>query len=140
METLIISLLVWLGTHSDFVLPKNIAELPKIEYKTEKELRTIVYGEVKFSNTRLEGAFDKETNTIYLTQRFNLKNLRDQLVLAHELVHFLQAYNKKIPPCRGFAEKEALELSYRWYISAGGKKDPEYEMLIVVSEMSCYPT
>ena len=122
MEALMLSLLVWLGAHTDFNLPKDKSELPKIEYKTAEAMKIIVYGVIGSTiHKEVRASYDK--NTLYLPKDFNPKDLEDQRTMLHELVHFLQDYNKRKYACRNIAEIEAYKITTTWSKQNGIKDD-----------------
>ncbi|MEK7567196.1 MAG: DUF6647 family protein [Patescibacteria group bacterium] len=134
METLIISLLVWIGMNSDFNLPKDRSELPKIEYKTAEAMKIIVYGTVG-STIHKEVRASYDENTLYLLKDFNPKDLRDRRTMLHELVHFLQDYNKRKYECRNVAEIEAYRIATRWGQKHGIEDD--YAAIWMLSPRGC---
>lgn len=124
MDALMLSLLIWLGMNSDFNLPKNKNALPRIEYKTADTMKVIVYGAIGPSIPKeVKASYDDRKNILYLLNGFNPKDLSEQRTMLHELVHFLQFYNKRKYKCRNVAEVEAFRLATKWGQEQGIKDD-----------------
>ncbi|OGZ29762.1 MAG: hypothetical protein A2931_00480 [Candidatus Niyogibacteria bacterium RIFCSPLOWO2_01_FULL_45_48] len=135
MEALILSLLVWLGMRTDFNLPKDKSELPKIEYRTAEAMKIIVYGVIGSTiHKEVRASYDK--NTLYLPKDFNPKDLKDQRTMLHELVHFLQDYNKRKYECRNVAEIEAYTIATRWGQEYGIEDD--YAAIWIFGPRGCF--
>lgn len=137
MEALILSLLVWIGMNTDFNLPKDKSELPKVEHKTAKELKVMAFGEkIDVGLKPVEAVYDRELKTMYLKKGFDASDKLQQMFLVHELVHFLQAFNKKEFGCKELEEREAIKIANAWY-RAQGLRNNAYEYLEIFVAMPC---
>jgi len=118
VTSLILSLLVWLGTNTDYDI--DVA-LPNI-VMTEPYNLCSVYGIDDMGRckaSRLMGFYDKNT-TIYLRTSFDQSDLEDKSRLIHELAHYVQWSNgRHHTECLGLLELEAYELQDQWRIEHG---------------------
>ncbi|MEZ5657027.1 MAG: hypothetical protein R3E83_00370 [Burkholderiaceae bacterium] len=142
MEALLLSLLVWIGTHS--TLNVEGVELPKVIEMTPTEITREMYRHSGLTaktpevNERVIALYDPtaaDTGTIYvlaaqLAPRAGkyadkLANPYFQERLLHELVHHVQYRTGEIErlPCRAAAEGEAYRLAGR-FIRERGLPDP----------------
>ena len=116
MEQLMLGLLMWLGAHSNYSIPDY---LPAVEYKTGEELWNIRYGNVPKEEglDKILGLFHSKRGkygTVYLNKNFDPSKKEHQMILLHELVHFLQFSNKAKFACESAKEPEAYDLTKLW--------------------------
>lgn len=137
MEALMIGLLVWLGTNTDYELPKHKSELPKVAYSSQRDMQEAVFGKHGPGMARKVRAFyDPKANIIWVLRGFDPGDPTDKRSMVHELVHYLQKLNGMVYPCLQAVEPEAFRLSMKWYRQQG-LRDPEYELWTIISNGAC---
>jgi hypothetical protein len=127
--------MTWISLQTPYALPVTTPNLSFTEpsnicanYGIESKGRCEAAKLVGFYNTR---------RTIYLPLKFEQKNLRDQSRLLHELVHYVQWYNKEHKKtCLGKLEAEAYRIQDKWLASQSlpPASDP---FKLVLLEASC---
>jgi len=129
MIELIMSLMVWISVHTNYIIP----DPPSIVLNTKVELRDTIYGckELKTKNPTkwneicremdwqaksVVAVYNHDSKVIHLPIYFDLKKLSHQSILLHELVHHIQyanEYNKKVQ-CMEELEAQAYTLQEKW--------------------------
>jgi len=133
MTDLILSLMTWIGTQTGYALPNHA---PNIVI-TDRYNMCAQYGinnKGSCQASRLQGFYDKNV-TIYLRPSFDMQNLNDRSQLLHELVHYVQWYNKQQQhECLGQLEVEAYELQDEWRVESGlkARNDP-FKMIMLTA-------
>ncbi len=138
VTTLVMSLMIWISQATGWAVP----DAPKIEHKTQAQLVRIAYEcdlkiteENNFVCKSTDEMIDKEDailkplalydtikEIIYLPAKWNPDNIKDQSILLHELVHYMQWKNKIYPKqygCRAETEKEAYDLQEKFLAESG---------------------
>ena len=128
------TLLIWIAAHSSWEVPPTV---PQISYETSEfiEQATGTNGE---NHLGAVAAYDHRTNLILLNETFTPENVREQAVLMHELVHYLQdEYPYRVYKCRREWEKEAYELT-NLYLEQRGE-EPWANGLTIMFHSMCNP-
>lgn len=135
MDALILSMMVWLQSHTAY---DTRVELPNIAIVEVANLCQN-YGITQAGNCeamQLKG-FYNESHTIYLYGGFSDQDLADQSRLLHELVHYIQWHNgEHIDGCWGTLEAEAYRLQDQWRVQNNleAQADP---FKLVMLEAAC---
>ena len=110
----------------------SIPEPPKIEYvENDRKMFMLLHECDKQPDLAICKNYDPKTSTqvlalynyhiktILLYKDFSLSSIKDQSILLHELVHHMQYSEKYIyytMLCRGYTEKEALDIQEAWLL------------------------
>ena len=122
LDTKVKEIIAWLAEHSDYPARPSpgvrfIATMPASAYKDQ---------------SRVDGVYVAETREVFLLTSWQHDDEQHVMLLAHELVHFLQDESGQEPLCYRDAEIEAYELGFayaqehfggRWGWFPGGKED-----------------
>lgn len=123
METLFIALLSWIVANSTYAMPTT---LPKIEYRTEIEMRRMHLCEnvekcddATLPEIHVAALYDHKPRLMYLSEGFDPEDPRNKATLVHELTHHLQGLAGKFvkDACIGPLEREAYNIENRWLAS-----------------------
>ena len=103
MKELIISLMLWIGTNTDYGVDFPV---PRVERMG------IIMEEIIFPD--YEGFYDYKKNIIYIRRELDLKDPWTQGVLLHEVIHYLQDMNNAQFECTAEMEKDAWPLQKKY--------------------------
>lgn len=134
-ESLKVSLLRWIGEHSEYDVSRFIADPPEVAFC--KHGSTLIYeGKAIHFDDRLNGVYDQETKQICLAKPWSASRVRDRGILLHELVHHVQ-FESRTWICPKATEREAYRLQESWLLEKGYK--PDFNWLYVIMTSSCTP-
>ena len=96
------------------------------------------------ADCNIAGYFDHETNLIVISDTETEYMVEDhfyEVVLLHELVHFLQYYNGEYEraECKQALERDAFELQDQWIDEQGIDPEQKNDPLFVVFVTMCQP-
>lgn len=139
LTVLIFSLMTLASNHTGLPVPEREPIVKKV---SQEQLWYMLYNQEydPESTHQLFGAH--KNGIIYLTHKFNPKELRDTGILLHELVHYMQQRSEKSYACTGNREHEAYEVQFDYYRAAGVKDPLEYfnmNMLFYRLKTACHP-
>jgi len=104
MKEILTALMIWLGANTPF---NTNYDIPNILFVTQDQMEEMFYkGSNKMPNT-LHGLYDKESDTIILSDQWDRRKPWDMSVLLHEMIHYLQDQNKMKFNCVANMEKDA---------------------------------
>jgi|TARA_R110000744_G_scaffold122325_2_gene227305 hypothetical protein len=104
MKEILTALMIWLGANTPF---NTNYDIPNILFVTQDQMEQMFYkGSNKMPNT-LHGLYDKESDTIILSDQWDRRKPWDMSVLLHEMIHYLQDQNKMKFNCVANMEKDA---------------------------------
>jgi len=104
MKEILTALMIWLGANTPF---NTNHDIPNILFVTQDQMEEMFYkGDNKMPNT-LHGLYDKESDTIILSEKWDRRKPWDMGVLLHEMIHYLQDQNKMKFNCTAEMEKDA---------------------------------
>jgi len=104
MKEILTALMIWLGANTPF---NTNYDIPNILFVTQDQMEQMFYkGSNKMPNT-LHGLYDKESDTIILSDQWDRRKPWDMSVLLHEMIHYLQDQNKMKFNCLANMEKDA---------------------------------
>ena len=103
MKELIISLMLWIGSNTDY---NTDFPVPHVERMG------IIMEEIIFPN--YEGFYDYKKNIIYIRRGLDIKDSWTQGVLLHEVIHYLQDMNNAQFECTAEMEKDAWPLQKKY--------------------------
>ena len=122
-------------------------EYPEIIIATMQEICKSVYDPPR-EECDIAGYYNDETNTIYIRDtptKHMVEDRFDEVVLVHELVHFLQYHDGTydIVPCRKALEVHAFEVQDK-FVKAHGidpqqAPDPLFSLLVSQCEAGSHP-
>ena len=104
MKEIITALIIWLGANTPY---NTNFDLPTVIFLPQDQMEEMFYkGSNKMPNT-LHGLYDKESDTIILSDQWDRRKPWDMSVLLHEMIHYLQDQNKMKFNCVANMEKDA---------------------------------
>jgi len=116
----VVALITWIVVRTKWVAQ----EPPTACLVTENQLIEMAYGrEGKSSDANINALYEPEAHTVYLSEKWNVNDLRDRSFLLHELVHHLQALNNVKVACLAANERLAYALQLEW-LREQGIQDP----------------
>ena len=141
METLMWTILLWIGADSSYNIPGT---LPEIQYHTKLELRRMLFCEnlehcddARLPDVQVAALFSPEKGIMFLRDTFQMENPKDESAIVHELTHFVQAFNGKFGNvCIGLLQKEAYGSADKWSVEHGHEAEPMTPMRMF-EEMWC---
>jgi hypothetical protein len=100
-------------------------------YALNKRRTVDEYKSTKYGKIVVESVYDTITNTIYFSNTWSHRNIRDRGLLAHELTHVAQQQSFVSPECQASLEEIALLVGYGYYLDSGyfrkaARKYPKY--------------
>ncbi len=102
-----------------------IDDVPAITFATPAQLNELQFGKSAGSNgITCKALYKRASQTICLSNAWNLSDLRDRSYLLHELVHHLQDLNQTEAACDGAREMQAYRLQFDW-LGKQGIRDPQ---------------
>ena len=111
MKEILTALMIWLGANTPFDTNHDI---PKILFVTQAQMEEMFYtGSNKMPNT-LHGLYDKESDTIILSDQWDRRKSWDMAILLHEMVHYLQDQNNMKFRCTAEMEKDAWPIQQKY--------------------------
>ena len=119
-------------------LKYNGEQLPTVKISTQEEMCRVLFDMVP-DPCHIAGYYDDETNEIVLGSEPTVHMVADhfqEVILAHELVHFLQKTNGvyETIECRRALEKDAFKIQELWVdhnqLHHKQKPDPLFSLLI----------
>jgi len=111
MKEILTALMIWLGANTPF---NTNHDIPSILFVTQAQMEQMFYkGDNKMPNT-LHGLYDKESDTIILSDQWDRRKAWDMGVLLHEMVHYLQDQNNMEFRCTAEMEKDAWPIQQRY--------------------------
>ena len=133
-DAIVVELLTWIGSHTDYDVSASLAEPPSIGFCRHGEV--IDYeGESLIVDPDLGAAYDKERRHIYLARPWDAANARNLGTLLHELIHDVQ-YRNRDWPCWQKTEWEAYKLQETWLAERGEKADFNWALILMLSRCS----
>lgn len=138
MSPLLLALLAWIGSHTDYAVPTVAEELPAVERLEPLALARLVHPnapEALLRSLDILGSYDptrEPHGTIFISAALNLDDEHTHAVLVHELVHFLQVRSGLRYACPGQMEPEAYRVTRAW-LAERGFPDPSDDMLILLA-------
>ncbi len=121
LNELIVALLLWITTHTEYKEPKKI---PKVEFLEQKILSDMACGR---DCEILAYTPDNPKYTVYLSKNLSpLNNVCDRGILLHELIHVIQDdqgvfLNYELKTKKHLREMDAL-VNHNIFLSQYGKK------------------
>ena len=121
LNELIVALLLWITTHTEYKEPKKI---PKVEFLEQKILSDMACGR---ECEILAYTPDNPKYTVYLSKNLSpLNNVCDRGILLHELIHVIQDdqgvfLNYELKTKKHLREMDAL-VNHNIFLSQYGKK------------------
>lgn len=116
-EALLVSLLVWIGSHTPY--NASLVEVPSVEFRTKKEIQDIYYGDCK-KGDRSSVLAVYSGGVIYLNDRVDVRKKNDRALVVHELTHHLQfVYSDRMSKTHEEREVEAIAVENMWRKSNG---------------------
>lgn len=93
MTDLVLSLLLWISSHSQLAYDSDT--IPRVISVSKSELVSEMFdGKVPYAldinHVRAVGYYKFKTNTIYLLSQNDVSTTKGKSILVHELVHYLQ--------------------------------------------------
>ena len=111
MKEILTALMIWLGANTPF---NTNHDIPSILFVTQAQMEEMFYkGTNKMPNT-LHGLYDKESDTIILSDQWDRRKAWDMGVLLHEMVHYLQDQNNMKFRCPAEMEKDAWPIQQKY--------------------------
>lgn len=138
MSTLLLTLLLWIGGHTDYAIPTTADALPAVARLEPAVLARLVYpreSPALLQTLDVVGSYDPTlgpAGTIYLSAALNDKATSE--VLVHELVHFLQFRSGRPYACPGQMEPEAYRVTRAW-LAEQGRPDPSDDFMILFASL-----
>ena len=111
MKEILTALMIWLGANTPF---NTNHDIPSILFVTQAQMEEMFYtGSNKMPNT-LHGLYDKESDTIILSDQWDRRKSWDMAILLHEMVHYLQDQNNMKFRCTAEMEKDAWPIQQKY--------------------------
>ena len=112
MKEILTALMIWLGANTPFDTNHDI---PKVLFLTQTQMEELYYPEdqEKMPN-KLHGLYDRESETIILSETWDRRDPWDLAVLLHEMVHYLQDMNKVEFECTAQMERDAWPIQQKY--------------------------
>ena len=112
MKEILTALMIWLGANTAFDTNHDI---PKVLFLTQTQMEELYYPEdqEKMPN-KLHGLYDRESDTIILSETWDRRDPWDLAVLLHEMVHYLQDMNKVEFECTAQMERDAWPIQQKY--------------------------
>jgi hypothetical protein len=131
---IVTTLLIWIAAHSAWEVPED---RPQISYEPAEFIRQVT-GTLDSNTLPAVAAYDHRTNIILLNEHFTPTDVRQEAILMHELVHWLQdEYPYRTYQCRNKWEEEAYELT-NLYLEQRGE-EPWTNRLTILFHSMCKP-
>ena len=133
----------WIEAHSDYVYHGD--PLPQIQVLDKTTVCGDVYPDkAAHEDCNIAGYYDHETNTIAITETptdYMVEDHYREVVLLHELVHFLQYYDGRyeVVECKQALERDAFDLQDEWIDQQGIDPEQKNDPLFVVFATMCTP-
>jgi len=102
MENLLLTLFVWISTYTPF--PMDDVRLPVVKLTTPEAICMKATGAEECTSVAY---YIPETNEITLRNTFDVNNVRDQSLLLHEVIHYVQDVYSVPHVCASQHEAEA---------------------------------
>ena len=116
----IVSLISWIVAKTKW----GVREPPTVCFVKSDQLIDMAYGGEGIPDApRINGLYAPAGHIVYLSEKWNLNDLRDRSYLLHELIHHLQAINNVKTGCLAANERLAYELQLEW-LCEQGIRDP----------------
>ena len=131
------SLMIWISQATGWAVPDipkyvflSVPEMTKTAYECEKpsieneHICSMDDQDIIGSDALMKplALYDTRNETIMLPLTFDIDSPKDQSILLHELVHYIQWHNKLYPAkydCRQHTEKEAYDLQEKFLLESG---------------------
>lgn len=126
-------MLRWIGDNSPYDVSDLFVQLPTVAFCNHGATYIYKGNPLHFGN-RLAGVYDDVAEQICLAKPWDINNKRDQSVLLHELVHFVQ-FRSKGWFCPQKTEWEAYKLQEAWMKENG--LEPNFNWAFILLESSC---
>ena len=126
-------MLRWIGDHSPYDVSELFDQLPTVTF-CDHGATYIYKGKPMHFGDRLAGVYDDVDEQICLAKPWDINNKRDQSVLLHELIHFVQ-FRSKGWFCPQKTEWEAYKLQEAWMRENG--LEPNFNWAFILLESSC---
>lgn len=128
-----IEILRWIGGHSPYDVTDLYDQLPPVAF-CDHGATYIYKGKPLHFGNRLAGVYDDVAEQICLAKPWDINNARDQSVLLHELIHFVQ-FRSKGWFCPQKTEWQAYKLQEAWMSERG--LEPNFNWAFILLESSC---
>ena len=135
------SMVEWIESNSKYSY--NGEPLPKIELHSAQQICRVVFPDAEpHADCNIAGYFDHETNLIVISDTVTEYMVEDhfyEVVLLHELVHFLQYRNGEYEraECKQALERDAFELQDQWIDEQGIDPEQKNDPLFVIFVTMC---
>jgi hypothetical protein len=114
LEVLAAVLTGWIIAQTGFLPPPP----PQIALVRKERMVELAFG-AHATEGNVRALYDRNTETIYLREGWDPKDLRSRSELLHELVHHVQNFNKVPSQCDAARERDAYHLQFAWLIEQG---------------------
>jgi hypothetical protein len=119
IDVLAHELLGWIAQHSDL----EPSPIPDIHFASPSSIASME-GSSEFGE--IVAVYDIDNRVVTLSDEWDIKRLRDQSILLHELVHHLQITNSVPRPCVAHLNALAYTLQLEWLGESGIENAPAY--------------
>jgi len=131
-KTLIRSLVVWIGAHTEYDVSDILSNPPSISF-CQQGSRIRYEGKDMVVDERLRAAYDMKQRRIHLVMPWSASIIEDQSTLLHELIHDVQFSNRRWS-CANEPEWEAYHLQEIWLLERGAKPDFNWSEIYFLSK------
>jgi len=134
-------MIVWIESNSKYQYHGQ--QLPRVETHSVVDVCAAVFPKQEpHANCNIAGYFDHETNLIVISDTVTEHMVEDhffEVVLLHELVHFLQYYDGEYEraECKQALETDAFALQDQWIDEHGIDPEQKNDPLFVIFVTMC---
>ena len=135
------SMIQWIESNSKYQY--NNQTLPQIQRLTATEICTATFPDLEpHADCNVAGYYDHEQNLIVVSDTVTEYMVEDhfyEVVLLHELVHYLQYYNGEYEraECKQALEIDAFDLQDKWIAEQGIDPEQKNDPLFVIFVTMC---
>ena len=142
-EQLMLEYVGWIVSNSDFEYQGE--ELPSITFLDTVDLQKMQYSEERFAELTQTGAslpeivalYDRHQNQILFNTNLDFDTWKNDHVIVHELVHYLQMVNQTPYNCSLELEPEAYALQIQWQDEVGHPGERPDAMQLLMLNIGC---
>ena len=133
MKEILTALMIWLGANTQF---NTNYDIPRVIFLPQQQLEDMFYGDAEHLPDSLHGLYDRDVDTIYLSDDWDRRSAWDMGVLVHEMVHYLQDMNGIEFNCMAEMEKTAWPIQHK-YLKQKHNYDWDYDKLWFTMISNC---
>jgi len=133
MKEILTALMIWLGANTQF---NTNYDIPRVIFLPQQQLEDMFYGDAEHLPDSLHGLYDRDVDTIYLSDDWDRRSAWDMGVLVHEMVHYLQDMNGITFNCMAEMEKTAWPIQHK-YLKQKHNYDWDYDKLWFTMISNC---